>query len=256
MPQTVYDCVGTTVEQKIFPDAGEEILPGIRWGLCEALFTPAYWASQWWFRRHGWDYTDYRRGVTLREEVAACLLGGHGITAEMNDAVFARLRDQGMLLSPAPSLEALTAALASPVQLGARSVRYRFPRQKAKFLHGALQRLDSEQAPVAALAFRTWLLELPGIGPKIASWITRNWLHSNDVAIIDIHVFRAGAMAALFSGRENIARDYYSLEERFLSFARALDVEARQLDAFIWRSMKDAGGYAVRQFDRWMARAG
>ncbi|MDZ3993341.1 hypothetical protein PspTeo4_24872 [Pseudomonas sp. Teo4] len=42
-------------------------------------------------------------------------------------------------------------------------------------------------------ALRDWLLELPGIGYKTASWVARNWLDADDVAILDIHILRAGA---------------------------------------------------------------
>jgi endonuclease III len=38
---------------------------------------------------------------------------------------------------------------------------------------------------------RQLLLSIEGIGPKTASWIVRNVMGSDDVAIIDIHILRA-----------------------------------------------------------------
>jgi endonuclease III len=41
-------------------------------------------------------------------------------------------------------------------------------------------------------------MSLPGIGPKTASWIARNWLDADDVAILDIHIMRVGQVIGLF----------------------------------------------------------
>lgn len=235
------------------PPASEKFMPGIKWGVAHALFTPAFWAAQWWYARRRHEYAGYRNGTTLREEVVACLLGGHGITAEMNEAAFARLRSLG-LLEEVPSTESIEAVLMEPMAVHGKRLRYRFPRQKARFLHEAMARLEREAPPSDDLAFRNWLMDFSGIGAKTASWITRNWLDSNQVAIIDVHVFRAGTIVGLFKGTEIIALDYGKLEERFLCFADALTVEARQLDAFVWWRMKQAGRFAIEYFERNQAR--
>ena len=230
-------------------------MQGVPWGLSHAPFTPAYWAAQWWYARSECNYADYRRGENLREEIAACLLGGHGITAEMNNAAFYRLRTLGLFDALAP-LEAFERALTEPLTVCGRRLRYRFPRQKARFLREAMERLDREPVPADDFAFRSWLLQFPGIGSKTASWITRNWLHSNQVAIIDIHVFRAGTIAGVFQGGEVISRDYDRLEKNFLRFAQAIGVEASRLDVLMWRQMKDAGRYAIDYFHRRLAQRG
>lgn len=84
--------------------------------------------------------------------------------------------------------------------------------------------------------FRDDLMRIPGIGPKTASWITRNWLGSDDVAILDIHIIRAGLLIGLFDRGQTVPRDYSAMEERFLSFARALNVRPSLLDAVMWRN--------------------
>jgi thermostable 8-oxoguanine DNA glycosylase len=81
-------------------------------------------------------------------------------------------------------------------------------------------------------------MELPGIGPKTASWIARNWLGTDEVAILDVHVLRAGTMMGLFPKNYRMPRDYVFLEERFLALANALNVKASFLDAIIWREMR------------------
>ena len=252
MEQTIYDLIEGDTRIERLPDHSEEVMPGIFWGFAHSPFTPAFWYAQTWYanNRSELAYTDYRRGRCLRSEVVFCLLGGHGITAEMNEAAFNRLDSGGVLNAGTPDYATVYEALACPLTVGGRTRRYRFPKQKASFVHRAMCRLDQEDPPESGCDMRRWLLTFSGIGPKTASWITRNCLHSNQVAIIDIHVFRAGVIAGLFSGREAIAREYFRLEERFLLFANALGIEPRRLDVLIWRSMKDAGTYGLECFER------
>jgi thermostable 8-oxoguanine DNA glycosylase len=79
---------------------------------------------------------------------------------------------------------------------------------------------------------------LPGIGPKTASWIVRNWTGTDEVAILDVHVLRAGQLMGLFPREIKLPRDYGRLEQIFLEFSKALNVRASLLDAIIWREMR------------------
>jgi N-glycosylase/DNA lyase len=84
-------------------------------------------------------------------------------------------------------------------------------------------------------------MRLPGIGPKTASWITRNWLGSDAVAILDVHVIRACCLMGLFSEPICLRREYEVLECKFLQFAENIGVRAAMLDALIWREMRLLG---------------
>src|SRR5207244_4134576 len=131
----------------------------------------------------------YRFGRTLREEVAACLLGGHGIPAEVGVAAFYHLRDCGLLDEPIPTAPYISRVLRRPLIVNGRSVQYRFSDQKADYLHDALSLMEHERAPTSSpTELRAFLMRIRGVGPKTASWITRNWLTSDDVAIIDVHI--------------------------------------------------------------------
>lgn len=114
-----------------------------------------------------------------------------------------------------------------------------YPRQRAHRLHIALSAIR-ERPPQTEnpITFRRQLMELPGIGPKTASWIVRNWLGSDDVAILDIHVLRAGTLMGLFPRGYQLPKDYDALERRFLEFAKAIQVRASLLDAIMWREMR------------------
>lgn len=242
MVQVIHALVKGHVLCRTLPDPSEELLPGLLWGRADALFTPSFWAAQTWMFREerGGHKPDFRSGRTLPEEIAACLLGGHGIRGELSHAAFLRLREQG-LLEGVPREDLLEAALREPLVIAGKPVRYRFPRVKASILASSLSQVRGESIPLNPhRAFRNSLLSLPGVGPKTASWITRNWLQSDCVAILDVHVQRAGEMLGIFSDRDRVQRDYFSMEERFLGFADLVGEPASILDLVIWRQMRRA----------------
>ena len=96
------------------------------------------------------------------------------------------------------------------------------------------------------VAFRDQLQSLEGVGPKTASWITRNWLDTDEVAILDIHVLRAGWRLGLFEEACRLPNDYTKLENRFLLFAKNLHVRPSQLDSVMWLDMRTFGSNLAR----------
>lgn len=209
----------------------------IRWGQAWQVGTPAYWVAmtQSAESRPSQSRTaDFHRiGRSLPEEIAACMLGGYGIPHEVGLAAFRAVRDSGML-ERAPEVAEIESVLCAPLRVGERSVRYRFPAQKARFLAAALSHVHRSHPPDEPLALREWLLQIPGVGPKTSGWIVRNYLDSDDVAIIDIHVYRAGVDAGVFESGWTPQRDYKRMEALFLSWAAAGSVRAANLDAVIW----------------------
>lgn len=218
------------------PDA--EVIPGVPWGAIEAFPTPAYWAYQVYARRLQGERINYKLGTTLKEEVGACLLGGHGIPASVGLAAFHHVKQLGAFNDLPPSEEILLEWLREPIQVDGRLVRYRFAKQKARYLAAALQKLASEYPPLGSgRALRDWLLDIPGIGYKTASWVARNWLDADDVAILDIHILRAGLLGKFFEESLTVERHYLELEDQFIQFSKGLGVRASELDALIWLEM-------------------
>jgi len=216
----------------------DEVIPGVQWGRPEWVPSAAYWAVMVKFSDKDDNYvcTD----ATLKEQVGFCLLGGFGITAEMNHAIFDRLHGEGIFADRfLPEAQKIEKLLLEPVSVEGKLRRYRFPHQRSARLARAM-RLVEENPPATdePKRFRDDLMRIPGIGPKTASWITRNWLGSDDVAILDIHIIRAGLLIGLFDRGQTVPRDYSAMEERFLSFARALNVRPSLLDAVMWREMR------------------
>jgi thermostable 8-oxoguanine DNA glycosylase len=172
------------------------------------------------------------------------MLGGFGMPAEVGLAAFERLQSRSLIRHDITESE-IYLALKEPLSLSGRQIRYRYPKQKARFIAAALHRLGSESAPTDDIQFRDWLLSFTGIGPKTASWITRNWLSSDRVAILDVHLHRAGLLMGLFSPGDSLTRDYSEMEEKLVSFASALGVRLSDLDDLIWRYMKELNQLAL-----------
>ena len=198
--QAFYFLKGDQVVERAVAPPDVCVVAGVPWGRPDVLFTAAYWMTQYWMHEDGFPNRCHRLGRTFEEEIVACLLGGYGIPAEVGLAAFERVRDRGLIAGPSPSIEVLSDILREPLMIKGRGIVYRFGSQKARHVSGVLKILSERPAQLdSPRALRDHLLQLPGIGPKTASWIVRNWLGSNDVAILDIHVVRAGQLMGLFS---------------------------------------------------------
>ena len=162
----------------------------------------------------------------------ACLLGGYGIPAEVGLAAYERLRAVNAE-SPCRLLdeESVLELLADPLDLNGRLVRYRFAKQKSTYLAGSMRALQSLDREAPDRELRDALTALPGVGPKTASWIVRNWRDSDFVSILDIHILRAGRMLQIFPEGKSVERHYLELEAAFLDFAEAISVKASILDS-------------------------
>jgi hypothetical protein len=212
-------------------------VPGhdLHWGGAEEIGSPAYWAAQTWM----WEIDEpehFKLGRSLREETLACLLGGYGIPAEIGLAAYARLR----AAAPDELLNETTVCtlLSAPLNIGGRSVRYRFARQKSRYVAQAMRSLGGIDVDAPDLDLRSALMALPGIGPKTASWIVRNWRGSDDVSILDIHIIRAGRTLGIFAPRWRVERHYEIMERAYLKFAKAIGARPSILDSVIWMTMR------------------
>lgn len=247
MSQRMVALVNDTRESVELPSPDCDVLPGVKWGRFDQLYTPAFWFTQAWHVENRERITLYRLGETLLEEIVACLLGGHGMRAEVGLAAFERLKARDLLRSQHRLNGSIFRALEEPLTIYGKKVKYRYPRQRARFVANAIKKLDGETAPLHSdLALRAWLQEFDGIGPKTASWITRNFLDSDSVAIIDVHVFRAGVLLGIFDPSDDVSRHYFRLEAKLLAFARAIKMRLSSLDTLIWGHMRHMGSFAIK----------
>lgn len=222
------------------PSPQDEVLPGILWGSLDAFPTPAYWAYQVMARRLRGETGGHRLGRSLAEEVAACLLGGYGIPAQVGLAAFRRLQAADALRGSVSESQ-LVSMLTEPLTVQGRTVRYRFANQKARYLSGTLRALSSSSPPMeSGRALRDFLVTLPGVGLKTSSWVARNWLQADDVAILDLHVLRAGTLGGFLDSSLTVTRNYLELEDQFIRFSAAIFVRPSELDSVIWSEMRSS----------------
>ena len=189
----------------------------------------------------------------VRRELLFCLLGGHGITYEMNCSAAAVVEGLDVFSDDHTGdalLEELIAVLDAPRfdpprKDGTRR-RYRFPRRKAMLvvqarawvLHAGaltdrLSAFESEQER------RAWLVSCPGLGPKSASWVLRNTGWARDLAILDVHVLRAMVDVGVLD-RPWLGSDYDVIERRFLEWCGQLGAAPGVFDLFLWEWQRGA----------------
>ncbi len=237
--QRIGAAVGEEIRFVDIPAQDEEVLPGVRWGDASLILTPAWIAKHAHMRRLRGEYDNLfsPKRNALVEDVVFCLLGGFGIKAEVASAAYRALRTAGLFEIRMTAAEILV-ELKKPLSVGKRKVRYRFPGARARYIEAALIYLERNTPPSTALQLRDFLLCVPGIGLKTASYVVRNHLASNDVAILDVHVIRAGQIACMFPERIRLPTDYARVEAIFLQFAATARIPAACLDLTIWEIMR------------------
>jgi thermostable 8-oxoguanine DNA glycosylase len=157
--------------------------------------------------------------------------------AEVGLGAYNRLRELG-LLSGTPTASEVERVLAEPFIVNGKRRNYRFPRQKAFYLSACLNSLVGMQEPRGDVALREALTKLPGVGLKTASWVVRNYRQSDDVAIVDVHILRAGRYMGLYEPRLVPEKNYRVLESGFLAFAKAIEAATGMLDGMMWDYMR------------------
>lgn len=230
------------------PGEHQEVLPGVKWGDCSQLYTPAFWKMQYLSHTQvDSSNSIYKLGASILEEIVVCLLGGFGMPSDIGIAAFERLKREN-LIRQYVSFTEIHDALCLPYLLkDGRKVTYRFHNQKSRYIHTFLNRNDLHKIPLKNdIQFRNWLLTIKGIGLKTASWITRNWLNSENVAILDIHILRAGILAGFYTEKtDDLNKHYLYLEKQYLAFCSALEVSSAIMDAIIWDFMKKTNRLAL-----------
>lgn len=220
-----------------------ELLSDIDWNEAGRRFTKSYWEVQ--YHLDDTSLPDYCLGSNLREEVVACLLGGYGLKAELGLLAFHRIKNL-RLINEHATLQEIEDAISLPFKLNGRDVHYRFSRQKSRYVYYFLQRDDIEELEaLCGSRLRDRLLTVKGIGPKTASWIARNYGNCEDVAIVDIHIYRAGRLAGFVNREWDIQKDYYKIEESFLDFCHSINALPSKMDSIMWSQMKESNRRAI-----------
>lgn len=228
--------------QKTIPNQDEILYSSIKWGRMESIFTPAFWFSQVLMHHAKKDNFVYKIGNNLEEEIVVCLLGGFGIKEELCLASFKALRQHKVIENIEQiSIDEIKDILLNKVQINNKHVKYRYYNKKSEYIYNALIKLKKDNFEIKSFSdieLRNYLTTFQGIGLKTASWIVRNYLNSDNVAILDIHIYRAGVLTGFFDINDSIEKNYLLMEKKFLKFAKAINVKASELDVLIWSKIR------------------
>lgn len=229
------------------PEENRELIPGLAWGNFCQLYTPAFWKFMYLINDLPENQNIHRFGNNIIEEIVACLLGGYGMPSELGTLAFDRLQKKD-LIKHGVSFSQLIKELSTPfISKNGIERKYRFYNQKSNFIYQFLNRADLNEIPNKNdLLFRKWLLSINGIGPKTASWITRNWMKSENVAILDIHILRAGMIAGFFKKNDDVSKKYFEMETSYILFCNAMEVLPSNMDTIIWGYMKKTNKLALK----------
>lgn len=220
-----------------------QLLSDIDWESAGRRFTRSYWEVQ--YHLDNSSCCDYRLGSNLEEEVVACLLGGYGFKAELGLLAFHRIKNL-RLIRRGTRFEELEKAISAPFRWNGKEVHYRFSHQKSKYIFWFLQRNDIDELEnLRGIKLRDKLMTIKGIGLKTASWIARNYGNCEDVAIVDIHIYRAGRLAGFINSKWDMQKDYYKIEESFLDFCHSINALPSKMDSLIWNQMKESNRRAI-----------
>jgi len=232
------------------PDANQEVIKGVAWGEPWALFTPAYWLSQFKMERlDNMSQSYYTSNKNIYEEVVFCMLGGFGISAEQATATYQACRDAGLIQKFETSEQLWVEQLKKPVEVEGSIRHYRFPNQKSKYIAAAMSFLkEKDLAALSGKEIRDELLEVRGIGYKTAGWIARNYTDTDEIAILDIHIIRACTLCGVFTLEHKVEKDYIEMEKLFLDFCDSLGVRPAIMDCLIWDHMRYLGGIAIKAY--------
>jgi thermostable 8-oxoguanine DNA glycosylase len=205
-----------------------------RVGSAAVFGSAAYWIYQW----HSNPQKIPSTGRTLLEEVVYCMLGGFGISGEMSNGYYEKIKNSIASFSEL-NAELLEILLREPIFIFGKPKRYRYPKQKSRLISAAVNFLVKDSLDdLHPLDLRDKLLEAPGIGLKTASWIVRNFLGSDEVAILDIHLHRAGLLAGFFRPEWTPTKHYTIMEDAYLKFSKMFHASPAGLDLLMWNHMR------------------
>lgn len=206
--------------------------------------------------RHAWSVAEERyrriarpdpragREDALRRELLFCVVGGHGVSYDLNRSAAEILWRRGLFRHWRPSPSALQIELSraqfEPIRRDGSLRRYRFPARKAQLLVDAAAWLASVgplcallRARPSELDRRALLCRCPGIGLKSASWLLRNCGMAERLAILDVHVLRVLRETGRV-GPAQLPRDYDAVERAFLRWCDELGADPAGFDLLLW----------------------
>jgi N-glycosylase/DNA lyase len=192
------------------------------------------------------------------DEFFFCLLGGFGITYELNISAFNLLKSKGYFssdrfLGGPQKLEdeiakELSKSQFTPLRSNGSFRQYRFPRNKAHTIVLAGKWLQENcdfqiEKLFGSNSFenREILLSCPGLGYKTASWFLRNIGKGENLIILDVHVHRILKEFQIIPDFYSPNKHYLEIENLYNSVCNIIGAKTDIMDLIIWTWERGGG---------------
>ncbi len=206
-----------------------------------------------WEHYSNYDHSAQFCSLNWSDEFFFCLLGGYSISYELNFSAFNVLKKKGLLEAKinwhntnqvVSRFEAeLRKPQFTPLLKDGNFRCYRFPQKKAMQISSAgywftqtynfnFDQMLSQSAD--ARINRKCLMCCPGIGYKSASWFLRNIGKGDELAIIDVHVFRVLRELGIIDNCWSIDKNYLEIEDCYLYACEKIGARPDLFDLIIW----------------------
>ncbi|BAE82455.1 hypothetical protein [Desulfitobacterium hafniense] len=197
--------------------------------------------------------TDLYNEIML-EEFFFTLLGGFGISYELNKSALALFKQKGYLDSSLYDEQEKIIITArnlrdefnikqfEPKSMNGEYRKYRFIETKPIFIVKAgywlwqecAWDLESYFSNHRDLFTREWLCSCPGIGMKSASWFLRNIGINDDYAVFDVHVLRFLEKLGVKVPQVVTEKAYIQLEMILREICKKIGVSLGKMDYLLW----------------------
>lgn len=194
---------------------------------------------------------------SIWEELCFCILSGN-VSYELAKSVIKVTRKNGILdyawlksesTSEKILFEELNSPNFEPLKINGELRKYRYPKKRSHQIKNAAVRIYETFSLKKILNFhdstkvRNFIFdEIPGLGIKEASHFLRNIGYSDNLAIIDIHVFRFLQEQGLidFSNITSLTPSKYLMAEKILqNLSGYHGLNLATLDLSIWHYMRN-----------------
>lgn len=189
----------------------------------------------------------------LIEEFFFIVLGGFGISYELNLSALKIIKNKGLLNNKLYSDNkqlTYTAKLLKnefiqkqfePMTKSKEFRKYRFINSKPIVVANAGYWLWNEcfwnldkKLKSSEYNSRKWLCECPGFGLKSASWFLRNIGYSDNYAVLDVHVLRFASRIGIEIPKTLSEKSYLHIEDILRKLCNKIGVTLGKMDFLIW----------------------
>jgi Thermostable 8-oxoguanine DNA glycosylase len=200
------------------------------------------------------EYSSIKTREQVLDEFFFVLLGGFGISYELNKSALQILKQRGLFnekyyrdknnlfLIEEKIREQFSLQQFSPSTINGQLRKYRYIETKPITISAAGSwlwekcewKLYDSMQEMNTTELRVWLCSCPGIGLKSASWFLRNIGISDDYAVFDVHVIRFLDYLGFDIPTPLTEKMYLKLEESLRKVCSNVGVSLGKIDYLLW----------------------